>query len=95
MQQIKSSQTNQFKMKDVGQLHYCLGVTINICGDQLQLSQKHYIQKLLEKYGLTEAKPVSTPSDRKVKLVKDDSYSKSVEPVRYQSMVGSLLYVSK
>jgi len=51
-------------------------------------------QKLLEKYGLTEAKPVSTPSDLKVKLVKDDSYSKSVEPVRYQSMVGSLLYAA-
>ena len=37
-------------------------------------------------------KPSTTPVDTKVKLVKDDGVSKLVDPICYQSMVGSLLY---
>ena len=32
--------------------------------------------------------------DVNVKLVKDDGYSKPVDPVVYQSMVGSLIYAA-
>ena len=96
MQEIKSYLTNTFKMNDMGQLHYCLGISITIDegGQRLQLSQKQYILKALERYGLTDVTPVSTPMDQNVKLVKDDGFSKSVEPVRYQSMIGSLLYAA-
>ena len=30
-----------------------------------------------------------------VKLVKDDSYSKKVDPIQYQSMVGNLLHAAR
>ena len=30
-----------------------------------------------------------------VKLVKDDKYSKKVDPIQYQSMVGSLLHAAR
>ena len=46
---------------------------------------------MIQKYGLTDAKTVSTPSDLNVKLRKDNSVSKQVNSVTYQSMVGSLL----
>ena len=59
----------------------------------LQMSQEQYIQKILNKYKLQDFKPaVSTPRDVNVKLMKDDDYSKPVDPVAYQSMVGSLIY---
>lgn len=58
------------------------------------MHQKQYILKLLEKYKLVDAKKVSTPADPNVKLCKNDEVSKSVDPVLYQSMVGSLLYVA-
>ena len=58
------------------------------------LHQKQYITSLLERFGLTEAKTVSTPSDVNVQLVKDDGVSKDVDSVKYQSMVGSLLYAA-
>ena len=45
---------------------------------------------MLKRFGLTEAKTVSTPADLSVKLVKDDGISKEVDPVKYQSMVGRL-----
>ncbi len=52
--------------------------------------------KLIEKYGLSEANPVSTPADSNTKLMKTDEKSTNscVDPVLYQSMVGSLLYAA-
>ena len=38
---------------------------------------------------------VPTLMDPNVKLVKDDKYSKSIDPIQYQSMVGSLLYAAR
>lgn len=49
---------------------------------------------MLVKYGMQDAKIVSTPADENVKLEKDDGVSKKIDPVMYQSMVGSLLYVA-
>jgi len=54
-------------MKDMGQLYYCLGVSIEIQDNQIKSSQK---QKLLKKYRMLDANPVSTPVDQNVKLVK-------------------------
>ena len=53
------------------------------------------MKKLLEKYGLSKANTVATPMDPSVKLIKDDGYSKKVDPTQYQSMVGSLLHTAK
>ena len=44
--------------------------------------------------GLSQAKTATTPADIYVKLVKNDGVSKPVNPVNYQSMVGSLLYAA-
>ncbi len=66
-------------MKDMGSLHYCLGVSIVQNADGIWLHQKQYnILSLLQKYGLMDAKPVSTPADLNVKLVKSDGVSKEV-----------------
>ena len=78
----------------MGKLHYCLGITIrqDDTEKKIEIQQKQYILRMLEKYGLQDAKPVSTPADPNVRLRKDDGVSKTVDPVLYQSMVGSLLY---
>ena len=55
--------------------------------------EEHLVCKL-EKYRQTEAKPVSTPADLKVKLQKEDGFSRPVDATSYQSMVGSLLYAA-
>ena len=55
MKQIKESMAIQFKMKDLGKLHYCLGITIEQKKDEkcIALHQQQYIFALLEKYGLS------------------------------------------
>ena len=78
-----------------GELHYCLGINVKIDKDSISLCQNQYIERLLDKYGLTDANTVSTPMDPSVKLVRDDKYSKRVDSVRYQSMFGSLPHLAR
>ena len=96
MEQVKDSLKIKFKMKDMGKLHYCLGVSIEQDDEQkcLWIHQKQYILNMLAKHGMTDAKTVSTPSDTSVKLEKDDGVSKDVDGTKYQSLVGSLLYAA-
>ena len=96
MQEVKQLLSSQFQMKDMGELHYCLGITIeqDKAERSIGLHQKQYLLKMLKKFKLEDAKPVSTPADPNVKLCKDDGVSKSVDSSKYQSMVGSLLYAA-
>ena len=94
MSEIKTSLRQNFKMTDMGSLHFCLGVSVEQSTDKIKLSQKQYIQKLLKRYELDDANPVCTPMDLNVRLVADDGLSKPTDKSRYQSMVGSLLYVA-
>ena len=61
-------------MKDLGEIHYCLGITIvhdkernSIC-----MHQKQYVNSIMEKFGLASAKTVhmATPADGNVQLRK-------------------------
>ena len=97
MQQLKEDLSHRFKMKDLGKLHYCLGISVTLdkSSQTVRLNQSHYLVKILEKYGLKEANSVSTPADPNVKLLKDDGCSKKVDSLRYQSMIGSLLHAAR
>eukprot|EP00794_Sanderia_malayensis_P021173 gene21173-23248_t len=76
MDELKSMLMKHFVMKDMGPLHYILGIGCIQEESRIGLTQNAYIEKLVDKYGLTEAKPVSTPSDPNVVLQKDDGFSK-------------------
>ena len=49
---------------------------------------------MIERYGLQDADLVSTPMDENVKHVADDGYSRAVDKIQCQSMLGSLLYTA-
>jgi hypothetical protein len=92
---IKKALMERFKMKDMGAIHYCLGVSVIQSSDGMWLHQKQYVLSMLRKFGLTDAKPASTPANSNVTLVKEDGNSKRLEDkALYQSMVGSLLYAA-
>ena len=91
---IKKQLSEKFKMNDLGELHYLLGVQVQRKDGTITLDQQQYLTKLLMKFGLSDAKTVSTPLDPGVKLVRNDGYSTPVNTTRYQSHIGSLLYVA-
>ncbi len=96
MHKLKQNLAAGFKMSDMGPLHYVLGVSVEKDKQTggLWLSQEAYVEKLLEKYKLVGAKPVSTPADVNVRLVRGDGVSKSADEKLYQSIVGSLMYIA-
>ena len=83
MEDIKEGLASTFRMKDMGELCFCLGINFEWNDEGISLCQKQYLIKLLAKYELSEANTVSTPMDLNVKLEKDDGYSKKVDAVQY------------
>lgn len=72
-QRLKENLTIKFKMKDLGILHYCLGIEFKQekSNKSVIMSQKKYLQSILTTYGMQEAKPMATPLDGNSKLSKD------------------------
>jgi hypothetical protein len=83
----------KFEMSMMGELKYFLGFQVK---QQLQegtfISQTKYIQDILNKFGMKDAKPIKTPmgTNRHLDL---DTGGKSVDQKVYRSMIRSLLYL--
>jgi hypothetical protein len=96
---LKKALSLRFSMKDLGEAHYVLGIQIDRdrAARTLSISQREYVHKILDRFGMTECRPVGTPLDSSVKLTKADcptsTNSIDVGFVRlYQSAVGALMY---
>ncbi|UYV70944.1 hypothetical protein LAZ67_8001195 [Cordylochernes scorpioides] len=70
-----------------------IGIEIKREEDGFYLSQTHYIDTILHRFGLEECNSVQTPGDQNQNL---DEYldSKPVDKTVYQEMIGSLMYLS-
>ena len=83
----------EFKMSMVGELTFFLGLQIRQLKDGIFLSQSNYARKLVMKFGLESTKHSRTPMSTTTKLSKD-AFRKVVEQNLYESMIGSLLYLT-
>ena len=93
--EIKSSLNRRFEVKDLGDLHYYLGVNVQQSPDSEKILDwsTSYIQNILEKFGFEKCKLTSTPVSVGSKLEKATDESQVVRASCDQSAVGSLLYL--
>ena len=96
---LKRKLANSFAMKDLGAAKQILGmrITRDRKNCKLTLSQSEYIEKVLERFKMQDAKPVSTPLANHFKLTKEMCPKTQEEidymsKVPYSSVVGSLMY---
>lgn len=82
-----------FSMKDLGPIHYFLGVEASYLGSTLCLTQKKYIVDLLRRTNMHEVKPCSTPTPSGQKLSLYDG-EKLSDPTEFRSVVGALQYLT-
>jgi hypothetical protein len=82
----------KFEMSMMGELKYFLGFQVNQLPDGTFISQTKYIQDILNKFGMKDAKPIKTPMETNGHLDLDMG-GKSVDQKVYRSMIGSLLYL--
>ena len=82
-----------YEMTDLGEAHWILGM--EVLNDQarrtITLSQRRFIEDILETQGMSNCRPVSTPMAANQKLPKLDA--PEVDEKAYQSALGSLMYV--
>jgi hypothetical protein len=84
---------SEFALKDLGPLHFFLGVEATWENGGLRLSQQRYINDLLNKTNMSQAKPIGSPMSSSAVLSKFMGNTMT-DPSLYRSTVGSLQYLS-
>ena len=99
VQKVKAQLKREFDMKDLGEVRKILGmeITRDRSTDALWLSQENYVLKVLERFNMTEARPVTTPLAGHFRLSSEQCPQSPGEEdemsrVPYASAVGSLMY---
>jgi hypothetical protein len=82
----------KFEMSMMGELKYFLGFQIKQLQEGTFISQTKYIQDILKKFGMKNAKPIKTPMGTNGHLNLNTG-GKFVDQKVYQSMIGSLVYL--
>ncbi|XP_024032977.1 uncharacterized protein LOC112095372 [Morus notabilis] len=93
IEEIKAHLTRQFKLKDLGELKYFLGIEIARSKKGIALSQRKYALEILDDVGYLGAKPVNSPMEQNLSLSRDEGeYVK--DPSSYRRLVGQLIYLT-
>ena len=66
---VKSQYAASFEMKDLGDLHYFLGIEVICAPEGILINQRHYVLNMLFKFNMTDCKSISAPLDRNIKLL--------------------------
>jgi histone deacetylase 1/2 len=85
----------EFALKDLGDLHYFLGIEVKRGTDGLVLSQGRYAADILTRIGIDKAKSVDTPLavSEKIRLT-DRTILGAEDATHYRSVVGALQYLT-
>ncbi|GIL57256.1 hypothetical protein Vafri_12510 [Volvox africanus] len=85
-----------FKVRDLGEAKMYLGMEIRRPSqEEIILSQQHYIEQLLERHSMTDAKPRSTPLPPGTKVLPAGESDIVLEdPTPYRKLVGELNYLA-
>lgn len=90
---IKSLLSTEFDMKDMKELKYFLGISIerDIKKGTLFISQEAYLNNVLKRFGMANCKGASTPMELHLQLPREENATTTSMP--YKELIGCLMYV--
>jgi hypothetical protein len=93
MQICKRELTSKFEMKDLGLMHYFLGLEVWKI-QEIFLAQGKYTMDVLKRFGMMDCKSMSTPMiTNRRKLHDSNTSSDLVDPTMYRQLIGSWMYM--
>ena len=91
----------EFEMKDLGKTKFCIGLQIEHFPNEVLVHQSTYIKKILKRFNMDKAHPLSSPMVVRSLDVKKDPFhpcKKGEEllgpEVPYLSVIGALMYLA-
>lgn len=90
IKELKGKFMSEFKMRDLKDVKYFLGIKVERIGQTMYLSQTSYLEKLLTKFKMEHCKPVQTPLELRPNQDVTKPSIISVKP--YRELIGSLMY---
>jgi hypothetical protein len=85
--------SKEFEMSMMGEVQFFLGLLIKLAKEGTFVHQAKYTKDILKKFKMDDSKPLSTPMNTTTALDADKD-GEPVDQKEYQSMVGSLLYLT-
>jgi histone deacetylase 1/2 len=92
LQHIVNKLQAEFKVKDMGALHFFLGIDVRRTKEGFYLSQERYADDILERAGMASCKPALTPINTKGQLNADGAAIDGAKS--YRSLAGALQYLT-
>ncbi|KAI3674945.1 hypothetical protein L2E82_51782 [Cichorium intybus] len=90
---LLSCLSSEFAMKDLGPLHYFLGISVKRDATGMFLSQEKYASDIISRANMENCNPVQTPLNTTGKL-SNDAGSLIDNPSTYRSLAGALQYLT-
>eukprot|EP00253_Pinus_taeda_P014744 PITA_14744 len=88
----KKNLATEFDMKDLGRMHYLMGLEVWQQNGEIFLGQGRYATEILKRFRMEDCRPMATPMITNGKKI-DASEDKDVDPTLYRQLIGSLMYL--
>jgi hypothetical protein len=93
--EVKKHLSSRYQMTDLGEAPKFLGLEIGRTADGITLGQEDYINTIVRRFQLQNARDAVSPMDPHVDLDNPNCEDKQIkDQTLYQSMVGSLMYAA-
>ncbi|WMV38941.1 hypothetical protein MTR67_032326, partial [Solanum verrucosum] len=93
IERIKRFLLKCFRIKDLGELKYFLGIEFSRSKKVISMSQRKYAIEILQDSGILGAKPEKFPMEQNLKLASTDGIILN-DPTKYRRLVGRLIYLT-
>jgi len=99
---LKENLMKHLKMKDLGEIHHCLGIRVqrDCVKGTISLDQQKYIEQILERFNMSDCNGVATPLDVNQDLFSDellpntDAERNAMRKILYQEAIGCVMYLA-
>lgn len=90
---LKQFLNTHFKIKDLGDLKFFLGIEVSRSKKGICISQRKYTLDILKDGGVLGARPISFPMEQNTKLTFDTEEILK-DPSKYRRLMGRLIYLT-